>query len=404
MPSSRSRWLVWGATIASVCSLALVAAACREIPTTVQPPDAGGSERPNLRIAFVGAYDGATAGPAVRAFEGARLAFDEANGDAALPADLLIISVNTQGDPVVTLEAVAEKIVADPDVVAVIGWPSTPESSVLAEALADAGIAYLDVAPTYADASASDDRSSSALHIVPDDRLQMQALAAAVGDISDIRKGSYTCLAGDGDQRGTGLQEQVATSLSALGEDHVTLPGVEPGASEYPDLARAVDLAGCRVVVWTGGGTDGAAVRMSMDAAGLEGVPLIGADQTRNDAYVTDTGASGDGTVTSCSCALPPDSADVDLQRFIEAYQSTYGGAPGAYSMEGWDAGQIVIDAVRAGATTRASMSAFIADTSGHDGLAGEYRFDGGTLLHARQAVTMAVQRAGRWTSAAAEK
>lgn len=384
-----------GVLVALAVAFAVLSASCRDIPKGAFPADPHSGNRVDLRIAFVGAYDGATGGPATRSLEGARLALDQANETQATPQDLLLISVNTQGDPVTTTEAVAEKIIADPEVVAVIGWPSTPEAWTLRDTLSSAGIGYIDLSPAIEPVGdTKDPQRLGRIRMVPDDIAQATTIAQQMKN-EEFLTHYVACIGGDGEPRGVSLQGLVDQQLGHA--KRVLLPQVEPGQSDYAELAGRVGAAECSVLFWAGEGTDAAVVRSALDAEGLQAVRLIGPDTMRSEAYLSATAAAGENTVTVCPCALLSDQGSVDLAAFIQSYQAKYGGSPGAYSMEGFDAGSIVVDAVDSGATTRAQIAAYIDGIESFDGIGAVYSFDErGRRVGAKPSV--AIQRASRWT------
>ena len=357
-------------TLLIVLALAVGAAACREIPQSAlgDPRAETADDRPDLKVAIVGALSGSNAGPAGRTVEGARLALDTANADGDLPVDLIAVSMDTEEDPTVTADLVAEDIVADPEVVAVIGWPSEAESAVMGDLLDQAGIVYLDVSPAGSDLAERGWKQWRRL--VPTDREQVSVLVRGIAG-----KGP-TCVVGDGNARALALQQEIAKQLRRAGRSAELLDPVEPEQDAYPGLVAQADERDCARLVWLGNGTDAATARLDLDRAGSEAVLLLGVDTLKNQAYLELTGEAGNGTDAVCPCIDLSEGESLPVRSFIQAYQARYGGTPGAYSAEGWDAGQMMVDAAAAGARTRPEFVDALLSIGDFEGIDARYRFD----------------------------
>ena len=82
--------------------------------------------------------------------------------------------------------------------------------------------------------------------------------------------------------------------------------------------------------------------------------------------------------VGSVACSCVDVSIDIGLpsRRFVNAYQSEHGLAPGVYAAEAWDAGRLAGDWLAAGASDRDAVAASLALLSTFDGVARAYAFD----------------------------
>ncbi len=381
--------------------IALVSfAACRDLPPGAVPTSSPLADRPDLKVALVGALTGPNSGPANRALEGARLALDRVNADGDLPVGLVAYGVDTQEDPSTAADAVREEVVEDPEVVVAVTWASAPEGAEVRRQLQAARVPTVDLSPA---GQASGDAGTEAdvdmagyRRLVASD--QDQAMAAA--RVIDALALGRACTAGSTDARSVQLGRAVTHALTGRAiQTQGTLP-VEPETGDMERLAAEIGASRCQVVFWSGGGADGAGLRGALDEAGGGDVRLVGGDAMRNDAFITRSGPSADGALSVCACVDVTSGSDLPLQAFIQEYQAKFGGPPGVYSAEGWDAGQIVIEAVRAGARTRADVADALDALTEVEGLARTYRFSSeGDLEPGGHDVSVSEVSAGQWVS-----
>ncbi len=378
--------------------VAVLLAACRDLPPGAVPTRPPLADRPDLKVALIGALTGPNSGPANRALEGTRLALDRINEQGELPVGLVAFGVDTTEDPTIAAEAVREEVVEDPEVVAAVTWSSAPEADQVRGQLLGAGVPTIDLSP--AGASAGGSEAAGYRRLVPSDEEQAEA-AARVIDALEPRR---VCTAGSDDARSVRLGRAVTDALADRGVQTQGTLLVEPGAEDMIGLAEEIHASHCQAVFWSGGGADGAVLREELDRAGDTDVRLVGGDATRNDAYLTHAAGGADGTLSVCPCVDVTGGSDLPLQAFIQEYQAKFGGPPGVYSAEGWDAGQVLIEAVRAGARTRGDLIAAVDELVETDGLARTYRFSAnGELEPGARDISVSEVNAGQWVSLGSE-
>jgi branched-chain amino acid transport system substrate-binding protein len=343
-----------------------------------------------VRLAYVGDYALEEA-PALVApgYQGASLAAEQATEAGGLPADVEVVSYTTDGDSDKALE-VAGELAADPQVVGVVIAPYTAESRAVGAVLQAAGLPQISLSsldPSSARNGWSDWRRAVALA-----GAQARALAAFARALPAARAG--ICLAGDGSGLAAAVGRAAGRQLEGIIGARITVP---PGDASAARAAASVRRAGCGVVLWTGYGARAAALRLRLSTSGRP-VQLLATDAAKTESYLTETGREGDGTVVSCGCVDLTTSTRLDAQRFINAFQFDIGALPGPYAVEGWDAGNRFIEAVRRGAITREEVAAALEDDRGYDGLAGTYAFRGdGELEASAAAIRFYRAEGGRW-------
>lgn len=322
-------------------------------------------ERPVVKVALFGATSGGSALPARRALQGARLAFDEANGAGDLPFGIEGVASDTQEDATSTSELLAD-VSADASYLGAIVWESPVESDTIADFASSERFPVISTSPARGGAR------EGYVTLVASDRVQADLAVRHIAS-SGVKK---ACVSADSLPRGASLASMVKDGLKE-GGIKVPLFSLElPEQSDYTDLAGRVVQEGCHILYWGGGGTEGGVITAELAEAGGE-VALVGADPLIGEPFLLSADGAGEGTVATCSCVDVSIDTDLDAQRFVQDYQSKYGSPPSAYAVEGWDAAQIFIHALQTGATGRAEVNEYISSTTRFGGLGGDYSGDG---------------------------
>jgi branched-chain amino acid transport system substrate-binding protein len=392
----------------AACALVLAAGACAGTPEGGTPATSGprptgsalaGGIEPTegtttadltVRIAYIGDY-ALDEAPALVApgYQGASLAAERATDAGGLPADVEVVSYSTDGDPDKALE-VAGELAADPQVVGVLVAPYTAESTAVGAVLQAAGLPQISLSsldPSSARNGWPDWRRAVALA-----GAQARALAAFARGLPAARGG--ICIAGDGSGLAVAVGRAAGRQLEGVVASRIAVP---PGDASAAAAASAVRRAGCGLVLWTGYGARAAALRLRLSTSGRP-VQMLATDAAKTEAYLTETGREGDGTVVSCGCVDLTTSTRLDAQRFINAFQFDIGALPGPYAVEGWDAGNRFIEAVRRGALTRQEVATALEGDRRYEGLAGTYAFRRDGELEASSApIRFYRAEGGRW-------
>jgi branched-chain amino acid transport system substrate-binding protein len=361
------------------------------VSPSVSPSSSTPATPVSLTVAFIETLDGEeTPGRVTPAFQGARLAFSNAEVVAGLPIDVEVAAYNTEGDPARAAEIAAE-IAASPEVVAAIGAPGLTDQAEIGDALDSAEVPWITL--SGAGSGLGDRGWTGWRRLVADQVVQGIALAQLVDSLRQSRQG--VCVLGDGTSAARSLLGAAVQALHA----EVVLRAIVPEAQ--PDLAaaaNAVAAAGCGVALWGGGDAVGAALRRQLVQVGLRRMPFIGNDRIRDPGFLEAVGPAGEGVLAACPCVDVSTSTELAAQRFIQDYQSEFGLPPGPYAVEAWDAARMLVAAFREGAVTRGSVRAAVAATASFDGLAGTYVFaPGGDLADPAASVRISRVEGGRW-------
>jgi branched-chain amino acid transport system substrate-binding protein len=379
------------ARMACVVLVALVAACTSSEAGSPAPTGSQASPLTRLKIAFIEDLtpDGAP-GRTVPAFQGAKLALDNAAVAGELPVQVQLVGLDTEGN-VLTAASVAREVAADPSYVGAIGAPFLAGQVTIGRILDRAGVPMITLSALGPDLSKNGWRNWR--RAVASQTEQGIALAVYVDRLPDSDRG--VCLLGDGSEESSGLLRAVARSLSAA----IALrTKVVPSAAGPPQAVDAVSRAGCGVVVWGGFSDEGALIRRRLVETGHRGVRFVGGDGLRDQTFLSIARGTGAGTVVACSCADLTTATDLPAQRFIQDYQSEFGLPPATYAVEAFDVARMILGAIHGGATTRADVLLRLRDIRQFDGLANVYRFGAdGELTPGSARVRLYRDEGGRW-------
>ena len=287
-----------------------------------------------------------------------------------------VVQFDTGGDAPTAIE-MAQEVAADPAFVLAVAAPFWHEPAEVAHILAEAGLPTISLSPVsaspwLASPPPAGDASTLWRRFVPDRRAEASLLAEIAGSRSAEGEPQPVCLVDDGSQYGRGLVEQVEIALGSW-------PSSRIDGSVATGAADAVATAGCRVVVWGGFPPGARELALAMRAAGsARGRPVdVAGDALKT--TIPPTSPAGDGEVVgSVACSCVDVSLDLRLpsRRFVNAYQSEHGLAPGVYAAEAWDAGRLAGDAIASGAIDRTAMRAAFDGLTTYVGVARTYAFD----------------------------
>ena len=161
-----------------------------------------------------------------------------------------------------------------------------------------------------------------------------------------------------------GLVEYLNPSLPAG-----ALVGTDSTKNDTADFAPTVAKVkskGANVVIYTGYYSQAAVLVKQLRDAGYKGV-FAGGDGVLNSEFAVLGGAAAEGArLTGATVPLGELSADLAAK-----FKKSLGVDPGVYAAESFDAANIIIEAIKAGNTTRESIMAFIKSVK-YTGVGGE--------------------------------
>lgn len=276
-------------------------------------------------------------------------------------------------------QAVANRFVSDGSIVAVIGPMCSSACRAAGPIFDEAGYTTVSASCTAPDLTdfASFNRTT------PNDLLQGVVAAEFIYNELGI---TQIATIHDGSPYGEGLVNVLTTRFEELGGEIVSAGQVTVGDTDFRNLLDEIADNDPALVYFGGFLAEAARLAEQRADAGLDDVPFMGADGILSSEYSALAGSAGEGTYASSAVAAQSDA----YTAFLGVYQETYGLEPtGPYHAYGYDAANIVLDAIEAVGTIddngdlvidRAALSEYIRAYGSDEpveGLTGELVCDG---------------------------
>ena len=224
--------------------------------------------------------------------------------------------------------AVANKLVADPSVVAIAGHIYSGATAAAMPIYEKAGLPML--SPSATNPALTTKGSKVFNRVAFTDVIQGQFAAKFLYDNLGFKKVAFIH---DGSDYGKGLAEVVRDNFTKLGGTATDFQAITPKETDYSAVLSTV-AAGNPEAVYFGGYTAEASVLANqMKTTGLENAVFFGCDGTYGKDFLDRTGKNGEGAFAVS--LTPPDSPD--KAKFDAAYQAAFGQAPGVLSPFSWN-------------------------------------------------------------------
>jgi branched-chain amino acid transport system substrate-binding protein len=324
-----------------------------------------------IKVAYVGPNTGDYSAFGIDMTRGAELAVKA--HPQVKGFDIELLSEDTQGTPEQGA-SVANKLAADPRVVAIDGHSFSGSTEVAIPIYEEAHIVMM--APSATNPDLTKLGSAVFNRVAFHDEMQADFASRYIYDSLGITK---IAVMHDGGAYGQGLAEGVAADFEVLGGEVVGVEAITPGETDYSAPLAAIAASGPELIYYGGYDADAAVLVTQMPGAGLEGVILFGCDGTYGANFID---LAGDAAEGSFSTYVPiPESAAFDT--FRADYQADYGDEQGKlspFSPHSYDAASILINAIEAVAIEhgdsliipRKALADEVRGTAGYVGLTGQ--------------------------------
>ena len=275
-------------------------------------------------------------------------------------------------------QAVANRFSADASVIGVVGPMCSSACRAAAPIFDAAGYTTISPSCTAPDLTASG--YSSFNRAVVSDAFQGRIAAEYIFNVLGLTK---IATIHDGSPYGEGLVNVVTERFTELGGEVVASDAVTVGDTDFRGLLDDVAQQEPELIYFGGFPAEAARIIEQRADAGLEDVPFMGADGIRGTEVLELAGASSEGVYATSAVAASSEA----LASFLERYMATYGEEPPApYHANGYDAANLLLDAVEATGSVdasgnlvldRAAIAEYIRSVENFQGLTGVLNAEG---------------------------
>lgn len=352
----RSRFLRAGGA-AAVLALTTVLTAC--VSESSGGSAAGGGC--GVKIAFFGALTGDNANVGLAPRDGAKLAVDQYNKEHP-DCTVELANFDSQGDPK-QAPGLAQKIVQDPKVLAVVGPAFSGESEAANPILDSAGVPL--ITPSATRPSLAQQGWKVFHRAVGNDATQGPAAARYIKSVVGAEK---VFVIDDASAYGKGLADQVR---DGLGPAVVKSATIQVKQTDFSAVVAEVRSTGAQAVFFGGYYAEAGPLVRQLRSSGVSAT-FVAADGVKDEGFIQGAGVqAAEGVVLTCPC-LPAEKAQ---GTFNADFKAAYGRDPGTYSAEGFDAANVFLQGIKAGQTTRSKLLAFV-NSYDADGITKRLKFD----------------------------
>lgn len=352
-------------------ALALLATAC--------PREGGGGtagDKKRVKLAFLGPLTGSVANLGIPPRNGAQLAIDQANESGDLDVEIVFEDFDSQGDPAAATE-LKDDFIPDEEVIGLIGPVFSGETEAVIPDLEAEGLPMISPSATRTTLPEKPVEGPKIFHrVVPHDDVQG---AGVVDYVTKVAKLTSLAYVHDNQAYGQALAEGTQGLLEPAGVKTAgEILTVNPSEAIYSNVVNSIKSTNPPAVYFGGYYDTAGKLAKQLRDGGYKGL-LIGGDGVLDVGFIENAGsAAAEGGIMTCACRLATEDSDVEkLAQYAKDYKAEFDVAPGTYGVEGFDAANIFIEGIKAGADTREEMLAFLEeDFDSYEGLSKTIEFE----------------------------
>ncbi len=288
-----------------------------------------------IKLAYVGPYTGDYANFGIDMSRGAELAVNDHPMVKGFEIEFLI--EDTQGSPEQGA-AVANKLAADPKVVAVSGHSFSGSTEVAIPIYDDVGIVMMSASAT--NPTLTEMGSGVFNRVAFTDRMQGKYAAEYIFNTLGIKK---IAVMHDGGTYGQGLAEMTGNYFTELGGEVVAEEAITPGETDYSAPLAAVAASGPELIYFGGYDADASVLVTQMPQAGLEDAKFFGCDGTHGLTYLELAGEAAEGTYATFVPIPESGAFDTFRQDYFNAYNEEQG-VLSTFTPHSYDATTLLIE------------------------------------------------------------
>lgn len=358
------------------------------------------AEKPVVKVGFIAPLTGGDAGEGTAARDAFVLAFEEVNASGELPYTVEVVSMDDASSPETGMSA-AQKLVADPDLVAAAGHWNSPVVDATIPIFKQAGVPFTIWCAIRA--SLTDGTHYPYLtrigptaeqENVPCAEIVFKELGYKnvfiVSDVTSYGKANNDAMTAEANKHG----------VTILGTEEVQV-----GTTDFRPILNKAQAANAETIYWGGVSQEGALLKRQAYELGMDDVLFFGISGMTTGDYITAATAEAAEGAFGTSPHTDMEASALS-KHFVEAFQARYPDVTmQAYTPHGYDAALAIITAMKSidGVPTREQMVDAVANVE-FEGALGQTSFDDkGQTTNVSGYIAVVVQD-GAWVNYAESK
>ena len=323
-----------------------------------------------IKIGQYGAFSGKEASFGTAAHKGVILAFEEANTAGGVLGRKLELVAEDNQSKAGESATIAKKFVSRDKVVAVLGGNVSVNSLEAAPILQNAKIPMVAISSTNPRVT---EMGSYIFRVCFIDPFQGAVLAKFA--LTTLHAKRAAILTSVSNPYSVGISKVFRDKFTGGGGAIAIEQKHSEGDKDFRAQLTAIKAANVDCIFHSSNYTEGALICIQARQLGLN-VPIFGGDAWEAPQLIEIGGAAVEGTYYSTHAS--PDSTAPEMQNFIKKFRARWNGeTPDSIAALGYDAAQLVFDALRrAGTTDSAKLREAIATTKGFPGVTGKITID----------------------------
>jgi len=269
-------------------------------------------------------------------------------------------------------QAAANRFVADPQVVAVVG-PMCSSGCRAAAPIFDAA-GFTTISPSCTSSDLTSGLFDSFNRLVVSDGVQGVVAAEYIYEALGVTR---IATLHDGSPYGEDLVRKVAERFTELGGIVVAQDAINVGDDDFRALLEDIGHEAPELIYFAGFALEGARLSEQRVDARLERVIFMGADGIDTQDFIYFAGEAADGVYASTSIPVLDEAFDSFLTRYVETYGEE---PPGPYHANAYDATELLLDGIASVATVssegllqvdREALASYVRTVRNRHGLTG---------------------------------
>lgn len=317
-----------------------------------------------IKIAVVGPMTGAQAKYGEDWKNSTLLAIDEINAKGGIKGKKLeAVVFDDAADPKQAV-SVAQKIVSDPNIIAVIGHVNSGCSIPASKIYAQANIPMLTVSTNP---ELTQQGLKNIFRVAPTDNVQGSFAAEFL-----FKKGyKNVAILQDKSAYGQGVATEFKNSFEKLGGKILGFEGIAQGEKDFSAILTKFKTLKPDIIYFGGYYPEGALITKQMRDLGMK-MPLVGPDGLYDPQFLKIAGAAADGDIiTNIGLNIEK---DPNAKDFLASYKAKYG-EPGAYGIFAYEATKILAAALEKDPTAKGEALIKLLDETNYTGVLGKTTF-----------------------------